>query len=555
MNHRTKFAVGLVALSIVLCAGIAGGLVTYQQRAVADERADVHQTASVVAVQIDAAVAEKRDFVGLAASRPAAREFDTVDAFLLEVVRNSRFFAAQVVDANGTVVAFRGDVTEEVRRKTLGSDVSDRPDVRAALAGRAFVSDPEYAERTDAYLVRISAPIVENGSVEGALVAALYLDSQTLLVPAETLETVDRSVAVRAGSTPLRAGHRTFENPITGTAVVEETGWRVTVSRDRSDLTARLRSLAVQQGFVLFVVLLAIGGYSVWEYRTVNRQTRRLLDGFEAIEAGEYGRRLSLSASDEWRRIATEFNYLAVVLGDRESELEERRQRLDVLYRALRHNLRNDVSVILGYAEQLREGATDPDDRRAVDAILHRSHELTDLAEKAKHAERASTSVNADRRAVDVSATAEVAVANVAPDYPSVDVALDLERGAFAYAVPHFRTVVANAVENACEHISHPDGRVELSVERTTVATGDSRILVRVADNGPGIPAHEIDVLERGRETPLQHGSGLGLWLIYWAVSNSGGDLRFEENDPTGTVLVVELDAVPADEVPEADGG
>ena len=553
MNHRTKFAVGLVALSLVLCAGIAGGLVTYQQRAVADERADVNQTASVVAAQIDVAVAEKRDFVGLAASRPAVREFDTVDAYLLEVVRNSRFFAAQVVDANGTVVAFRGDVTEEVRRETLGSDVSDRSDVRAALAGRAFVSDPEYAARTDAHLVRISAPIVENGSVEGALVAALYLDS--LLAPAETLETADRSVAVRAASTPLRTDHRTFENPITGTAVVEETGWRVTVSRDRSDLTSRLRSLAVQQGFVLLVVLLATGGYSVWEYRTVNRQTGRLLDGFEAIEAGEYGRRLSLSAGDEWRRIAAEFNHLAVVLGDRESELEERRQRLDVLYRALRHNLRNDVSVVLGYAEQLRERATDPDDRRAVDAILHRSRQLTDLAEKAKHAERASTSANADRRPVDVSATAEDAVASVARDYPAVDVALDLERGAFAYAVPHFRTAVANAVENACEHLSHADGRVELSVERTAAATGDPRVLVRVADNGPGIPVHETDVLERGRETPLQHGSGLGLWLIYWAVSNSGGDLRFEENDPTGTVLVVELDAVPADEIPEADGG
>ena len=549
MNHRTKFAVGLIALSLVLCAGIAGGLVSYQQRAIADERADVNQTARVAAAQIDAAVVEKRDFVGLAASRPDARAFDTVGSYLLEVVRNSRFFAAQVVDANGTVVAFRGDVTEDVRRETLGTDVGDRPDVRAALDGRVYVSDPEYAERTDEHLVRISAPIVENGSVKGALVAALYLDSQSILGPAEVLETDDQFVTVRTESAVLHDHAHSFADPLVGTAVVEETGWRVAVRRDRSDLTARLRSLAVRQGMALLLVVLAIVGYSAWEYRTVNRETGRLLDGFEAIEAGEYGRRLSLSAGDEWRRIAAEFNHLATALGDREAELEERRQRLDVLYRALRHNLRNDVSVILGYAEQLRERATDADDRRAADAILRRSRELTDLAEKAKHAERASTSVNADRRPVDVSAVAESAVANVAPDYPAVGVSVDLERGAFAYAVPQFRTAVENAVENACEYTVRDDGRVELSVERIAGGTDDPRVGVRVADNGPGIPAHEIAVLERGRETPLQHGSGLGLWLIYWAVSNSGGDLRFEENDPSGTVLVVELDAVP----PEGD--
>ncbi len=539
MKHRTKFAIGLVALSLVLCAGIAGGLAVYQQRAVADERADVNQTARVAAGQIDAAVAEKRDFVGLAASRPDARRFDTVDAYLLEVLRNSRFFAAQVVDANGTVVAFRGDVSEEVRRETLGSDASDRPEVRGALDGRTFVSDPEYAESPEKYLVRMSAPIVANRSVKGALVAAHYLDSQSVLGPAEALETDEQYVTVSVGPTVVHDHPRTFDDPIVGRATARETGWRVTVRHDRTDLSSRLRSLAFQQGVVLFVVLVAVVGYSVWEYRTVNRQTGRLIDGFEAIEAGEFDHRIALSGGDEWRRIASEFNYLTAALGAREAELEERRQRLDVLYRALRHNLRNDVSVILGYAEQLRDRAAGADDRRAADAILRRGRDLTDLAEKAQHAERASTSVNAERRLVDASSVAESAVTAAAATYPSVDLSFDADPETVAYAVPHFPTAVENAIENACEHIPHDDGRVTVSVERTTDADGDPSVTVRVADNGPGIPAHEVDVLERGRETPLQHGSGLGLWLIYWAVSNSGGTLRFEENDPSGTVLTM----------------
>ena len=76
MNHGTKFVVGLVALLVALCAGIYGGLALYQDRAVDQDQTDVNETADVVATQVNAAVAEKEDSVGLMASRPAARDFD-----------------------------------------------------------------------------------------------------------------------------------------------------------------------------------------------------------------------------------------------------------------------------------------------------------------------------------------------------------------------------------------------------------------------------------------------------------------------------------------------
>jgi sensor histidine kinase regulating citrate/malate metabolism len=69
---------------------------------------------------------------------------------------------------------------------------------------------------------------------------------------------------------------------------------------------------------------------------------------------------------------------------------------------------------------------------------------------------------------------------------------------------------------------------------------GDT-LSIAVADNGPGIPDHEQQVLEAGEESALEHGSGLGLWAVHWGVTRMGGDLAFAENDPRGSIVTVSI--------------
>lgn len=71
---------------------------------------------------------------------------------------------------------------------------------------------------------------------------------------------------------------------------------------------------------------------------------------------------------------------------------------------------------------------------------------------------------------------------------------------------------LANLVDNAIKHGREP-GRVTVEVSET-----DRGCVISVADDGPGIPAHERDCvfkrfyrLERSRRTP---GNGLGLSLV-----------------------------------------
>ena len=52
----------------------------------------------------------------------------------------------------------------------------------------------------------------------------------------------------------------------------------------------------------------------------------------------------------------------------------------------------------------------------------------------------------------------------------------------------------------------------------------------------------ETDVLDDETEiSSTYHGSGVGLWVMQWAVNSLGGDLSFEENSPRGNLVQIAL--------------
>ncbi|WP_380676805.1 sensor histidine kinase [Salinigranum sp. GCM10025319] len=546
MRLRTKLVVVLVVLATVLGASLYGGLELYKEQVTEREHARATETATVVAAQIDATVREKRDFVGFAASRPEATSFSHSDHFARDLVSDSRFYAVQIIAANGTVVAFDGDVTAESRERALGSDVGDRPYVREALAGRIYVSDPETAA-TGEYMAVISAPIVDDGEVVGVLATAIYIDTSTVLTPVVPVASEHRSVAVIAGNETLYREGPTFDPSITGVARVESTGWTVRVSRDRATLDALLRSVGVAQALGVLFVLLVVSVIGGWQYRMTVSQINRLQRAFDAAGRGEYEYDISLSGGDEWREIATGFDELLDELAEREHALERRGQRLDVLNRVLRHNLRNDLGVILGYADMLRD-AESADTRSAAELVHQRATTLVEVAEKARETQGLMADRSTDPGRIDIGSALHEAIEDLDVRFPAVRFDVDVPTSAYAVAIPRITAALRNVCENACEHNDAETPRVDVSL----ASLGEDRLRISVADNGPGIPSHEVDVLRRGHETQLDHGSGLGLWLVQWAVDGSGGVLAVESNDPRGTVVTIDLDAAPR---PESSDG
>ncbi|MFC7079585.1 histidine kinase N-terminal 7TM domain-containing protein [Halorussus caseinilyticus] len=216
-----------------------------------------------------------------------------------------------------------------------------------------------------------------------------------------------------------------------------------------------------------------------------------------------------------------------------------RKQRLEVLNRVLRHNLRNDMTKITGYTELIRDGADDPAIERHAETVLENGRGLVALGEKAREFERAMDD-ETDRQRVEVASLAEDVAADLRSAYPDGRVEVRVPENLELHTDPAvLRLLLANLAENGLEHGTDAP-RVEI---RLAELDDDSRSAVlEVRDDGPGIPDHEVEVVTGGEEGDLQHGSGLGLWVVKWSASALGGDVSFDRDD--GTTVSVRLPGV-----------
>lgn len=212
------------------------------------------------------------------------------------------------------------------------------------------------------------------------------------------------------------------------------------------------------------------------------------------------------------------------------TDRETREQRLSVLNRVLRHNVRNKLDVILARADlvaddELRQG------------IRESATDLLALSNKARDAEAMMMDSTESPEPVDVSAV----VRNVAEEFrtetPDAEISVTCPE---ELTISSHRSILDNVltelVDNAVTH-SNDEPTVDISASRVS----DGAVEVSVADDGPGIPERERQILADGTETQLEHANGIGLWFVNWAVVQLGGDLSFAENDPKGSVVTVRL--------------
>ncbi|WP_338742204.1 MEDS domain-containing protein [Haloplanus salilacus] len=220
--------------------------------------------------------------------------------------------------------------------------------------------------------------------------------------------------------------------------------------------------------------------------------------------------------------------------------LERHEQRLSVLNRILRHDIRNDLNVVLGNVSTVQESeALDDADRERLATVERVTTRIVDRAEKARYVQRTLADSTIDR--IDLGETVADAVADVHETYPEVSITVDVADAPTVLADVHLRTALVELLTNAVVHGTADDRSATIAVSRT-----DDLVTVEVHNPGEPIPERDRRALRSGIETPLSHGHGLGLWLVKWIVENFGGTLRFPGGDPDECRIAIDLRPVEA---------
>ena len=243
---------------------------------------------------------------------------------------------------------------------------------------------------------------------------------------------------------------------------------------------------------------------------------------------------------------------LLVTIRD-DSERERYRTQLALLARVLRHNLRNDMTVILGTLTVASEQIDDETISTQIETAINKANGLTATSDKT----RKLTEILAAAQTVGTAVTDLVdsiapVVDDYASQYPDAEISTEWPESARVEVDESVRWAIENLLENAMEH-TREEPTVVVRITEETITEHDTTsewITLTVADDGPGIPESEIEVLEdNANRSATRHGSGLGLWIVQQIARAFDGHLEISQNPDSEFTTAVRLRLQPAGDV------
>ena len=220
-----------------------------------------------------------------------------------------------------------------------------------------------------------------------------------------------------------------------------------------------------------------------------------------------------------------------------EEELRRKKEELTFINRIVSHDIKNDVNVISGWAGVLTD-YTDPDAIEMVERIRETSDHIAELAQIAKDfVDSIEGTTTVDLEAIDLGAAVDTEVSKLRSKHDDVTITVADDIDAAIRANELLSSVIGNLLTNAIRHNETGGPEIEITADQTPTA-----IVLRIADNGPGVPDSEKEaVFEKGRKGAESPGSGIGLYLVSKLVDQYNGEIWVEDNEPTGAVFAVKL--------------
>ncbi|MCF1741772.1 sensor histidine kinase [Paradevosia shaoguanensis] len=311
------------------------------------------------------------------------------------------------------------------------------------------------------------------------------------------------------------------------------------------------RDVYERRGFTAIILqsfLFGAGGIVLLSIIAGLVNARRVLVRIDAINmtankimSGNMSERIPITQRND------EFDGLATSLNAMLDRIEQLMQGLKEVTDNVAHDLKTPLTRLRNQAESaLRESADEDARRMALETTISESDKLIRTFNALLMIARAEAGAPSGAFAdVDVSAIA----ADVAELYAPVAEEEGMELRSEVAPGIRLRAnreligqALVNLVDNAIKYYKGCDGRP--GIITVTARQVGGRVLIEVADNGPGIPAEDrarvIERFVRLEQSRTEPGSGLGLSLVAAVARLHRGEFRLEDNAP-GVRAVIDL--------------
>ncbi|MDR1095843.1 MAG: HAMP domain-containing histidine kinase [Spirochaetaceae bacterium] len=269
--------------------------------------------------------------------------------------------------------------------------------------------------------------------------------------------------------------------------------------------------------------------------------------GVRQIRDNDLGFRLDYREDDEFRPVCEAFNEMAARLETMTAERQKGEENRRELIAGISHDLRTPLTSIKAYLEGLETGvASTPQRRRQyLETIQNKANELDHIINRLflfSKLDIGDFPVNS--RVVDAGKLLAGITAELAGEYARRGLTLAagvMEPGlAVALDPVLFRGVIVNILENSVQYRDAEQGRLTL-----TCRPCGKTAVIRLADDGPGVPREALDklfgVFYRADPSRNTRGSGLGLAISKKIIALMGGGMSAELPGGRGLAIIISL--------------
>ena len=362
----------------------------------------------------------------------------------------------------------------------------------------------------------------ETGSAVGEY--AVYTEIVQALLGNDAFSCSYRSGAFRSrASSPVL-----YQNQIIGAVYAYE------YDTEQAALLEGLQSNLLRLSAVVGIAVLLL---SFWLSQVLTGKLGQLLVAIRKVREGAYSHRTEISGHDEIAQLGEEFNSLA----DRLQTTEDARRRF---VSDASHELKTPLAAIRLLTDSiLQTDNIDPaTTREFVADIGQEAERLSRITEDLLRLTRLDSGVLDPAQPTDVKPVLEqvMRMMDLVAKEKGVKLTCQAQAGCMATATPdEIHQVIYNLTDNAVKYTGR-GGSVQVSLLRQ-----GTRALLRVEDNGPGIPEEDLPrVFQRfyrvdKARSRAAGGTGLGLSIVSDTVKRRGGWVEAANRPEGGAVFTV----------------